>query len=431
MASSQYELSSPNFIKNIQKTYRNLYLKSKFTDVTIVTEDNDRFNAHQFLLSASSEMFERIFMNIDQTSPIVFLNGVKGLMVKYLLKYIYLGEVSVEHSDIESFMQSMKDFKINSFQKSEFIEKKSNEEIEEGEMIEYKDKKSSEKRNESIGQQIDKIETKDENSSETSVPEAAQDYKLMKVELMNDIDGEDFDFDDKKAYTKNGNVDYWKLKEPIQCNECEYKTYRKSCMKSHIINKHQKHLKDRFPCEQCGQTYSSKGALKLHINSIHSGLKELVYCKIENCSFSCFRNQWMKVHENQVHNLGSKLSCEQCDYQTGNKQAFKNHLRIQHSDFKYECESCDYKCRDSDRLKDHKRIVHENILIPCELCDYKATKKSNLRDHMQVKHIKNMLNCETCDFKTIHKRKLWDHNRIVHGKESYFTKNARKWFSGK
>ena len=419
MASSQYELSSPNFIKNIQKTYRNLYLESKFTDVTIVTEDNDRFNAHQFLLSASSEMFERIFMNIDQTSPIVFLNGVKGLMVKYLLKYIYLGEVSVEHSDIESFMQSMKDFKIYSFETSE------GEIVQEDDKIESKDEKSSEKRNEEIGQQVDKIETKDE----PSITEVAQDYKLMKVEMMNDIDGEDFDFDDSN--TKNGKVDYWKLKEPIQCNECEFKTYTKRGLKPHILNKHQKHLKDRFPCEQCGQTYSSKGALQLHIKSIHSAQKELVYCKIANCSFSCVRNQWMKVHENQVHNLGSKMSCEKCDYETANKQSFKSHLRIQHSDIKYKCESCDYNCRRKENLKDHKRIVHENILIPCELCDYKATKKSNLRDHMQVKHIKNMLNCETCEFKTLHKRKLWDHNRIVHGKESYFTKNARKWFSKK
>jgi len=403
MTSNCYDLSSANFTKNIQKTYRNLYLDNKFSDVTIVSEDNFQFNAHMFLLASSSEIFEGIFMNVHQKSPIVFLNGIKGLNVKYLLKFLYLGDVSVELSDIESFMQFMKDFKINCPQTSESPKKQ---------------------RNDNIDKQVDDINCMGKNSGETKYIEVAKNNQLMKVKD-EEIKIEDHNFSEEhkeekvnKTENKKAKKKYWILDEEIQCNECEYKTNRKYAMKHHVQNRHQNHARVRYPCDQCGQTYSFLGSLKTHISSQHSGLNEVLNCKIEGCSFTCKRKQWMNVHEIGAHNLGSKLNCDQCGYVTANKANFKNHLRTQHSDFFLKCDKCEYQCKRKDILKDHIRAEHENIVHPCEFCDYRATKKENLREHMQVKHIKKILNCENCEFKTIYQRKLGNHNRLQHGKKS-------------
>ena len=66
----------------------------------------------------------------------------------------------------------------------------------------------------------------------------------------------------------------------------------------------------KFECDQCDKTYSSKGGLYMHKQSVHQGVK---------------------------------YACDQCDLQYTQKGDLIRHIQLKHEGVKYACDQCDYK----------------------------------------------------------------------------------------
>ena len=74
----------------------NLLRKDKdFLDLTLVSEDEVKFEAHKVVLSASSPFFKRILKNNPHSHPLLYLNGIDSFYLSLVLDYIYNGEVEV------------------------------------------------------------------------------------------------------------------------------------------------------------------------------------------------------------------------------------------------------------------------------------------------------------------------------------------------
>ena len=54
---------------------------------------------------------------------------------------------------------------------------------------------------------------------------------------------------------------------------------------------------------------------------------------------------------------------------------------------KYQCDDCDYQTSQKNSLTTHKKSVHIGKIYPCEECDYKATQKGNLTTHKNAVHM--------------------------------------------
>ena len=85
-----------------------------FFDVTLVTDDEERVEAHKAVLSAFSPFFKNIFENCNvNQQPFVYLSGISSNQIHGLLDYIYQGTVHILADEVESFLKVATKLKIS------------------------------------------------------------------------------------------------------------------------------------------------------------------------------------------------------------------------------------------------------------------------------------------------------------------------------
>jgi len=82
-------------------------------DVTIAS-DGEVFKAHQFVLSASSSYFEKIFSTVPSNKhPIIFLKDITSLELKTIIDYMYKGQTVVSSELLPKFLKTCQHLKIH------------------------------------------------------------------------------------------------------------------------------------------------------------------------------------------------------------------------------------------------------------------------------------------------------------------------------
>ena len=77
-----------------------LFADSDFTDVTLVSDDNQHISVHRAVLSASSIFFRSIFYSSLQQTMITHNVRATFLTTKALVKFIYLGQCTIHKDNI-------------------------------------------------------------------------------------------------------------------------------------------------------------------------------------------------------------------------------------------------------------------------------------------------------------------------------------------
>ena len=100
------------YTENSCNTIRNLYSDTTFTDVTLLTEDDQQISAHKVVLASGSCFFRRILMKNSHQNPLIYLKGIKFNDLKSIVRFIYLGETEINRNEVESFMRTGNDLQI-------------------------------------------------------------------------------------------------------------------------------------------------------------------------------------------------------------------------------------------------------------------------------------------------------------------------------
>merc|ERR1712086_845257 len=100
------------FMPNLSSSLSNVFTENSYSDVTLVSDDKIPFHAHKYVLSASSPVFKNILLDNPQSHPLIYLRGVKHQELESILQFIYLGEASFYHNNINRFIQAAKDLQI-------------------------------------------------------------------------------------------------------------------------------------------------------------------------------------------------------------------------------------------------------------------------------------------------------------------------------
>lgn len=135
-------------------------------------------------------------------------------------------------------------------------------------------------------------------------------------------------------------------------------------------------------CKICNKTLSTYTKLVRHKQTVHGTLKTYT-CDV--CEVS-FKNKYqLTVHMGNVHNVAKyRIKCEFCPKICTTKGAMVLHVRSVHSEPEYECDVCDYKTAIKWMLKLHKRR-HVGVKdYACSVCKKSFGRSSNLRAHMRV-----------------------------------------------
>ena len=141
----------------------------------------------------------------------------------------------------------------------------------------------------------------------------------------------------------------------------------------------------RHECDQCDKTYSGSGALHLHKQSAHQGVKYACgQCDLQVTQQGTLKRHIQSKHEGQ----SVKYVCNQCDHQFTEQGSLSRHVQSKHEGVRYACVQCDYNATYTTQgdLTRHIQKVHEGVRFACNQCDYQATTQGCLKRHNLSKH---------------------------------------------
>lgn len=103
-----------DFNSSIPTSYPSLREERDFIDITLISDDELKFDAHKVVLSASSTFFKNILRGTSKNvNTLLFLNGVKSSDLQLVLDFVYNGEVKLLQESIPSFLEATSKLRIS------------------------------------------------------------------------------------------------------------------------------------------------------------------------------------------------------------------------------------------------------------------------------------------------------------------------------
>lgn len=109
--SQVFSLRWTNHQSNMLNVFEKLLASEAFTDVTLAC-DGGSIKCHKIVLAASSDYFQKLFMDSASEHPIVFLKDVKADQIRAILDYMYKGEVSVAQDELPALLRVAEMLKV-------------------------------------------------------------------------------------------------------------------------------------------------------------------------------------------------------------------------------------------------------------------------------------------------------------------------------
>ena len=366
----EHKLTWDNFSGHLRMVFRELYDDDKYTDVTLVSDDQIQFKVHRIVLNASSPVFKKIIDNNPSSHPLIYLRGIQHQEMESILQFMYLGEGKFYQQRMAEFLRVAQDLEVKDIGKNVEIKKEAEagagaEAIqgkykgENGEM-KTEDVIKTEERNgdDNVTRHIDTKEQS--NAVATDCPECGAMFSKKSVMLRH-----------FRSKHRGEGIKY-------SCNQCDHQVTRQDYLKYHIQSKHQG---IKYNCNQCDYQASRKDILRNHIQSRHEGVK--YHCS--QCDYSATGKGNLKQHIQSEHE-GVTYPCNQCDFQAKYKGSLKQHIQAEHEGVSYPCNQCDFQAKHKGNLKHHIQAEHEGIKYPCNHCGFQSKWLTVLKNHIQSKH---------------------------------------------
>ena len=110
--SKKFNLSWKDFQNNVSQLFGILRDEEDFFDVTLVSSDLQQVGAHKVVLSSCSPVLKELLKSNKHSHPMLYIRGVKSTNLKYVLDYIYSGEVSIYQEQLNDFLAIAEDLKL-------------------------------------------------------------------------------------------------------------------------------------------------------------------------------------------------------------------------------------------------------------------------------------------------------------------------------
>jgi len=271
-----------NKVPSISGQLKYVFMKDNFVDVTLVSDDQESFQAHKIVLSSFSPVLKDLLLSNSHPHPIIFLRGVKTANLWLILQFIYNGYVELTSNDLEDLLNTVKDLKLET---------------------------------------LEKALSKEANFNPVQHDFKAQDAE--KVEIINEENGNEVE---AIADTKKSNIDNKEVvtleRDVHSCDKCESSFSYKSSMTAHMKSTHEG---IEYFCNQCEYKTGNKRNVKIHKASVHDGVR--YFC--DACAFQATHQAVLKRHQESVHE-GIRYSCTDCVYNARRPDHLKRHQRVKH-----------------------------------------------------------------------------------------------------
>jgi len=284
---SEYDEQSKNLLQNI-------YESSFFKDVTLVSEDEMIFEAHKVMLASRSEYFRKMLLSKDHPSPMIAVS-IDGSILDSILKFLYLGQVSINKTNIDCFIRGAKFLKIQGLDTNASSLEYTDLNESSSDLVNIVDEASRRlQENENSIIPPSEIQVTDDSSmgNDDHDDEVLQELLLKKqtehIEI-NLVDEDETDSEQAEMMTMNNTDDIQEVEvvtesvndatdsyadslheesETIYCDRCDFETVTSEDYQEHLFVEHANDI----PCKSCDFTAKDKASIKEHMMTTHDGI---------------------------------------------------------------------------------------------------------------------------------------------------------------
>ena len=240
-----------------------LLTEHSYSDVTLVSDDQIAFQAHKFVLSASSPVLRNLLLNNPNSHPLIYLRGIAQQDLHSLIQFMYTGEFKVHSDQIDSFVNAAKD-----------LEMKELFQLTAETLLDKQDVLLPNEADDEYG--CDESSTFEGNTSRQSLKcEDCATILSNRSHLM------------RHRRSKHEGIRY-------SCNQCEYQAKQTSNLKTH---QESKHGVDIYSCEQCEYQAKTASHLKRHQAFEHEGIRY----SCNECDYQATYPSNLKAHQKYKH----------------------------------------------------------------------------------------------------------------------------------
>lgn len=189
----------------------------------------------------------------------------------------------------------------------------------------------------------------------------------------------------------------------------------------------------RFPCTECGLTFSNIHNMRRHMDNIHHGINPEKICRICNKRFD--NKADVREHIRTVHNIENVFRCTECRATFKYQRNLDTH-RLKHTDQSGErkyliCEYCQKGFPKKGNLRKHM-IVHipkpYRVQYTCHICAMTFDRQNNLIRHVNNHDPTKHATCQFCK-KTFRKEYMSDHLKTHTNERPYQCSVCGKTFN--
>jgi len=302
-----------DFEATVRNTFSQLWGETAFTDVTLVTEDDQEIRAHKVILSSASDFFKKILTRNPQQETFLFLQGIRFEDLEQVVRFVYLGRCEVGVGQVEGFLHTARRLGLTSvvenLQENGQFAHETKKPVSDCEMLE----------------EASQVEATQENKEANEHEIYSHDLDLDKKES---YDEELFlDHSDESKIFQSTIKDDGQILQDKNVSQPEYQPKTKLQTKLTIKEKHDL-IGDtvQFVCPDCSKIFSYRNTLNKHKRSVHSGVR---------------------------------YSCAECDFQATNAGHLATHKKSIHEGVRYSCYFCGHQSTSKCNLARHTKNVHE------------------------------------------------------------------------
>ena len=173
-------------------------------------------------------------------------------------------------------------------------------------------------------------------------------------------------------------------------------------------NKHPRKINGNYSCIECDYSTNFPKNLYVHKQAKHQNLVKFS-CNL--CEYKSYYRQCVSSHITYNHKEITakilKIDCSKCQVRESHVMCEKKYDKTKK---KHICNECDFSTNIKRSLKSHSDIVHQGIVLyNCNLCNYKSYYKAAVRGHISAKHEETSgkvlkINCGKCQAEEEHEK---------------------------
>ena len=302
------------FPEHLKLISRELYEEDRYSDITLISDDQFQFKAHKIILSACSPVFRNIIDYNPTQNSLIYLRGVQSQELEPILQFMYLGEGNLSYERMGVFLKVAKDLQVK--------------EININEELETEEDNFDNKR-ETIQDMREDENTGDDTNLRKLLHEEIRFVSDHEATEQSDSPVED----DEPSYFQRQLGTQLELKFPalneerkmFHCAECDYQTTNKYNIKKHTEGQHEG---IKYPCTECPYTASQTVNLRKHLLTKH----DVARYNCTQCKYQATEETLLEKHTKKKHSNRRKgdYSCDSCDYKGGAASSLWYHMKFKH-----------------------------------------------------------------------------------------------------